>query len=91
VAVRPLLHRVDVCHGFAPRGLIERPHRVLESSLGRVQVRRGLGQICVPEHFLDVVQRPALFELSAPGLVPEIMEMENGGLASSHDLPWPIR
>jgi hypothetical protein len=74
-------------------------------------------RICVPEHFPDVVQRPAPFKASAPGVVPELMEMEvdasesrlgfrreravdsggrlavrlqNGGLASRHDLRWPI-
>ena len=65
-----------VCHGFATRGIIESSHRVPKAGLGGVQVRRGLRQIRVSEHFLDMMQRPAGLVQSAGAFVTQIVEVQ---------------
>jgi len=58
VARKRLLYRRIVCHGFATLG-VEPPHRLLQAHFRGMQVRRGLRQVCVTEHLLDMMDRPA--------------------------------
>jgi hypothetical protein len=79
VAKRPLLYLVGVWYLFATRGIIEPPHRLLQSPLGGVQVRRSLRQVPVSQHLLHMMDGPASFEPPAAGLVPEIVKMQIDG------------
>ena len=66
------------CNGIATDSCryAEAPHAVLQPGLLHVQVRRGLFERGVPEHVLDVMQRPPGFEHSRGALVPQIVEVE---------------
>ena len=55
---------------------VEASHRFLQPHLVRVQIRARLGQVCVPEHLLHVMNRPPRFEPAATGLVPQVVEVQ---------------
>jgi hypothetical protein len=59
-----VLYLVDLCHGFATRGIIEPPHGVLKPDFRRVQVRRSLRQIRVTA---------LLASVSIPIIVPVLL------------------
>ena len=54
----------------------ESPHRFGQAVDRGVQVDAGCLGVLVTKHSLNVVQRPALFEEPAAGLVPQVMEVQ---------------
>lgn len=72
-----MLDPLILCNRIATGGnCLEAPHAFVQPDPCRVQVRRSLGEVRVPEHVLDVVQRPSCFEQPASTLVAEIVEVE---------------
>jgi hypothetical protein len=56
-------------------GLIEVPHRFVQTAEGRVEIGAGLLKRCVAEHVLHVVHRPTGFEQAGAAFMPQVMEV----------------
>ncbi len=71
-----LLYIGLICHGLPRRCGAVPLHRIVKADVFRVQVRCCLLHVCVTEHPLHMVKRPAGLEHPASSLVAQIVEVQ---------------
>ena len=82
LANRPETAEGFVCKRFASgAGLIEIPHRFVETSQRRVEVRAGLLQRRMAEHVLHVMHWPTGLEQARAAFVPEVVEASTDSMS----------